>query len=164
MSSSDAATPQSSPPQTFDVIIVGAGAAGLYTSLCLPKHLSIGLITKEPVSLSASDWAQGGIAAVTDPSDSSDLHIQDTLLAGVGLCDYGAVKFLVEQAPQCIQALMEMGVGFDRDHGTLALTLEAAHSRRRVLHAADTTGHALVSTLAEQVLIQKHSSAARFCA
>jgi len=151
-----AATPQLSPPQAFDVIIVGAGAAGLYTSLCLPKHLSIGLITKEPISLSASDWAQGGIAAVTDPNDSSDLHVQDTLRAGAGLCDYDAVKFLVEQAPKCIQALVEMGVGFDRHHGTLALTLEAAHSRRRVLHAADTTGHALVSTLAEQVLIQKN--------
>ena len=156
MSSSFAATPQLPSLQNFDVIIVGAGAAGLYTSLCLPKHLSIGLITKEPISLSASDWAQGGIAAVTDPNDSSDLHIKDTLSAGVGLCDYDAVKFLVEQAPKCIQALVEMGVGFDRDHGTLALTLEAAHSRRRVLHAADTTGHALVSTLAEQVLIQKN--------
>ena len=156
MSSSFAATPQLSSLQNFDVIIVGAGAAGLYTSLCLPKNLSIGLITKEPISLSASDWAQGGIAAVTDPNDSSDLHIKDTLLAGVGLCDYDAVKFLVEQAPKCIQALVEMGVGFDRDRGTLALTLEAAHSRRRVLHAADTTGHALVSTLAEQVLIQKN--------
>ena len=156
MSSSFAATPQLPSLQNFDVIIVGAGAAGLYTSLCLPKHLSIGLITKEPISLSASDWAQGGIAAVTAPNDSSDLHIKDTLSAGVGLCDYDAVKFLVEQAPKCIQALVEMGVGFDRDHGTLALTLEAAHSRRRVLHAADTTGHALVSTLAEQVLIQKN--------
>jgi L-aspartate oxidase len=157
LSLSFAATPPSlSRLQAFDVLIVGAGAAGLYTSLCLPKHLSIGLITKEPISLSASDWAQGGIAAVTDPNDSSDLHIKDTLNAGAGLCDYEAVKFLVEQAPQCIQALVEMGVGFDRDRGTLALTLEAAHSRRRVLHAADTTGRALVSTLAEQVLIQKN--------
>ena len=157
MFSSFAATPHPlSSLQAFDVLIIGAGAAGLYTSLCLPKHLSIGLITKEPISLSASDWAQGGIAAVIDPNDSSDLHIKDTLNAGVGLCDYDAVKFLVEQAPQCIQSLVEMGVGFDRDRGTLALTLEAAHSRRRVLHAADTTGRALVSTLAEQVLIQKN--------
>ncbi|MBM0740203.1 L-aspartate oxidase [Phormidium sp. CLA17] len=156
MSSSFAATSQLPPLQAFDVLIVGAGAAGLYTSLCLPKHLSIGLITKEPISLSASDWAQGGIAAVIDPNDSSDLHIKDTLIAGAGLCDYDAVKFLVERAPQCIRALVEMGVGFDRHHGTLALTLEAAHSRRRVLHAADTTGRALVSTLAEQVLIQKN--------
>lgn len=139
-------------PPDFDVLIIGAGAAGLYTALCLPKHLRIGLISKEPLSLSASDWAQGGIAAVTDPQDSTTCHIEDTLKAGAGLCDYDAVKFLVEQAPACIQSLIDMGVSFDRHGDTLALTLEAAHSRRRVLHAADSTGRAVVSTLAEQVL------------
>ncbi|MDX2243561.1 MAG: L-aspartate oxidase [Leptolyngbyaceae cyanobacterium bins.302] len=139
-------------PQYFDVLVIGAGAAGLYTTLCLPHHLSIGLVTKEPLSLSASDWAQGGIAAVVDPQDSTDSHIEDTLKAGVGLCDYGAVKFLVEQAPACIRSLLEMGVAFDRHGNDLALTLEAAHSHRRVLHAADSTGRAVVSTLATQVL------------
>ncbi|WP_242036732.1 L-aspartate oxidase [Leptolyngbya sp. FACHB-321] len=143
------------PPQ-FDVIIVGAGAAGLYTALCLPDHLQIGLLTKDTLSLSASDWAQGGIAAVTDPEDSPALHLADTLQAGAGLCDYEAVKFLVEQAPECIQALVGMGVAFDRHDGTLALTLEAAHSRRRVLHAADTTGREVVSTLTAQVLRRKN--------
>ncbi|HEY9655129.1 MAG TPA: FAD-dependent oxidoreductase, partial [Crinalium sp.] len=143
------------PPQ-FDVIIVGAGAAGLYTALCLPDHLQIGLLTKDTLSLSASDWAQGGIAAVTDPADSPALHLADTLQAGAGLCDYEAVKFLVEQAPECIQALVGMGVAFDRHEGTLALTLEAAHSRRRVLHAADTTGREVVSTLTAQVLRRKN--------
>ncbi len=136
----------------FDVLVVGAGAAGLYTALCLPSHLRVGLITKDTLSLSASDWAQGGIAAVTDPEDALDLHITDTLQAGAGLCDYRAVKFLVEQAPACIQQLVGLGVGFDRHQGRLALTLEAAHSRRRVLHAADTTGRAVVSTLTAQVL------------
>ncbi len=143
-------------PTDIDVLVVGAGAAGLYTCLCLPDHLAIALITKEPLSLSASDWAQGGIAAVTDPQDSPDLHIQDTLNAGAGLCDYQAVKFLVEHAPECIRSLVELGVGFDRHHGVLALTLEAAHSRRRVLHAADTTGRAVVSTLAAHVLSRKN--------
>ena len=143
------------PPQ-FDVIIVGAGAAGLYSALCLPGHLQIGLLTKDTLSLSASDWAQGGIAAVTDPADSPALHLVDTLQAGAGLCDYDAVKFLVEQAPECIQALVGMGVAFDRHDGTLALTLEAAHSRRRVLHAADTTGREVVSTLTTQVLRRKN--------
>jgi L-aspartate oxidase len=138
------------------VIIVGAGAAGLYTALCLPDHLQIGLLTKDTLSLSASDWAQGGIAAVTDPADSPALHLADTLQAGAGLCDYEAVKFLVEQAPECIQALVGMGVAFDRHDGTLALTLEAAHSRRRVLHAADTTGREVVSTLTAQVLRRKN--------
>ena len=140
----------------FDVVVVGAGAAGLYTALCLPSHLQIGLITKDALSRSASDWAQGGIAAVIDPHDSTTLHLEDTLKAGAGLCDYDAVKFLVENAATCIQKLVEMGVAFDRQGADLALTLEAAHSRRRVLHAADTTGRAVVTTLIEQVLSRKN--------
>jgi L-aspartate oxidase len=140
----------------FDVLVIGAGAAGLYTALCLPSHLRVGLITKDTPSLSASDWAQGGIAAVIDRDDSPQLHLADTLRAGAGLCDYGAVKFLVERASDCIHALVEMGVAFDRQNGELALTLEAAHSRRRVLHAADTTGRAVVSTLTKQVLERKN--------
>jgi L-aspartate oxidase len=136
----------------FDVLVVGAGAAGLYSALCLPSHLQVGLISKDKLSRSASDWAQGGIAAVVDPEDSSALHIADTLKAGAGLCDYDAVKFLVEEAPHCIQSLVDLGVAFDREGADLALTLEAAHSRRRVLHAADTTGRAVVSTLTNHVL------------
>jgi L-aspartate oxidase len=139
-------------PEQFDVIVVGAGAAGLYTALCLPSHLRVALITKNTLALSASDWAQGGIAAVIAPDDSTILHIQDTLKAGAGLCDCGAVKFLIEHAAACIANLVDMGVAFDRQHGDLAMTLEAAHSRRRVLHAADTTGRAVVTTLIEQVL------------
>jgi L-aspartate oxidase len=136
----------------FDVVVVGAGAAGLYTALCLPERLKVAVITKGELSLSASDWAQGGIAAVVDPQDSTELHLADTLRAGVGLCDHAAVKDLVEQASDCIQTLCDMGVAFDRTEGKLALTLEAAHSRRRVLHAADTTGRAVVSILLEQVM------------
>jgi len=134
------------------VAIVGGGAAGLYAALCLPAHLRVALIAKESLSISASDWAQGGIAAVMAPDDSFALHIADTLQAGAGLCDVPAVQFLVETAPQCIQALIDLGVAFDRNEGQLAMTLEAAHSRRRVLHAADTTGRAVVSILAAHVL------------
>ncbi|BAS55971.1 MULTISPECIES: L-aspartate oxidase [Leptolyngbya] len=136
----------------YDVLVVGAGAAGLYTALCLPSQYRVGLITKDSVARSASDWAQGGIAAVIDPQDSTDLHIADTLSAGAGLCDVDAVTFLVEHAADCIHNLVDLGVAFDRHHNQLALTLEAAHSRRRVLHAADTTGRAVVSVLAERVL------------
>jgi L-aspartate oxidase len=139
-------------PDPFDVLIVGGGAAGLYTALCLPSTLRIGLITKDTLSVSASDWAQGGIAAAIAPEDSPKLHVEDTLKAGAGLCDLQAVQLLVEQAPECVRSLVEMGVAFDRKGDDLALTLEAAHSRRRVLHAADTTGRAMVSTLAAQVL------------
>jgi L-aspartate oxidase len=136
----------------FDVLVVGAGAAGLYTALCLPESLKIGLITKETISLSASDWAQGGIAAAVSPSDSPKLHVEDTLKAGAGLCDLAAVEFLAQNASACINSLVDLGVAFDR-HGTnLALTLEAAHSRHRVLHAADTTGREVTTTLANQVL------------
>ncbi|WP_066377270.1 MULTISPECIES: L-aspartate oxidase [unclassified Anabaena] len=139
-------------PSEFDVLVVGAGAAGLYTALCLPESLRVGLITKETVNLSASDWAQGGIAAAVAPDDSPTLHIEDTLQAGAGLCDVAAVKFLAEHAPKCIQSLVNLGVAFDRHGKALALTLEAAHSRHRVLHAADTTGREVTTTLTAQVL------------
>ncbi len=139
-------------PSQFDVLVVGAGAAGLYTALCLPEYLQVGLITKETVSLSASDWAQGGIAAAIAPEDSPSLHIEDTIEAGAGLCDRPAVEFLAQQAPSCIQSLLNLGVAFDRHGKALALTLEAAHSRNRVLHAADTTGREVTTTLTAQVL------------
>jgi L-aspartate oxidase len=139
-------------PETYDILVVGAGAAGLYTALCIPQQFQVGLINKDHLTLSASDWAQGGIAAAISPEDSPQLHLEDTLKAGAGLCDPEAVQFLVEHAPECIHRLVEMGVSFDRHNRELALTLEAAHSRHRVLHAADTTGRAVVSILTEKVL------------
>ena len=143
-------------PSQFDVLVVGAGAAGLYTALCLPESLRVGLITKETVALSASDWAQGGIAAAIAPEDSPTLHIEDTIQAGAGLCDRTAVEFLAQHAPSCIQSLVNLGVAFDRHGKALALTLEAAHSRRRVLHAADTTGREVTTTLTAQVLLRQN--------
>ena len=143
------------PPQ-FDVLVVGGGAAGLYSALCLPTTLQIGLITKDTLSVSASDWAQGGIAAAIAPDDTPELHIADTLKAGAGLCDRKAVEVLVREARECIQNLTQMGVAFDRKDDQLAMTLEAAHSRRRVLHAADTTGRAVVTTLATKVLAKSN--------
>lgn len=136
----------------FDVVVVGSGAAGLYGALCLPNDLKVALITKDQLNTGASDWAQGGIAAAISPEDSPKLHLDDTLKAGAGLCDRNAVQFLVEHAADSIESLVEMGVAFDRHQSQLSMTLEAAHSRPRVLHAADTTGRAIVATLAQQVL------------
>ncbi|MBE9241073.1 L-aspartate oxidase [Synechocystis salina] len=135
----------------FDVVVVGSGAAGLYACLCLPSHYRVALVTKAELKTGASDWAQGGIAAAIAPTDSSQAHYEDTLAAGAGLCDGEAVDFLVNHAPQAIAELVQFGVSFDRHGQDLALTLEAAHSQPRVLHAADTTGRAIVSTLMEQV-------------
>jgi L-aspartate oxidase len=130
---------------------VGSGAAGLYAALCLPSSLKVCLISKTDLKTGASDWAQGGIAAALSPLDSPILHYEDTLKAGVGLCEPEAVEFLVNHAQEAIKALVELGVNFDRHGEELAMTLEAAHSRPRVLHAADRTGRAIVSILAAQV-------------
>ncbi|MGF1480605.1 MAG: L-aspartate oxidase [Cyanophyceae cyanobacterium] len=138
----------------FDVLVVGTGAAGLYAALCLPARWRVALITKDTLHTGASDWAQGGIAAAISPADSPQLHREDTLKAGGGLCDRAAVQFLVDRAAAAIASLVDLGVAFDRQGAQLAMTLEAAHSHPRVLHAADTTGRAIVSTLTERVLEQ----------
>jgi len=145
-------------PDHFDVIIVGSGAAGLYAALKLPAELRICLITKDKLKKGASDWAQGGIAAAIAPNDSPVLHLEDTLKAGAGLCDRTAVQYLVENAVTSIRSLLEMGVEFDRHNDELAMTLEAAHSFPRVLHAADTTGRAIVSILRQRVIESEHIS------
>ena len=139
-------------PASTDVVIVGTGAAGLYAALCIPSQYSVCLLTKETLNVGASDWAQGGIAAAIAPTDSTQAHLEDTLRAGAGLCDRAAVEFLVDQAPAAIEQLVRFGVAFDRHGDQLALTTEAAHSHPRVLHAADTTGRAIVSILTERVL------------
>jgi L-aspartate oxidase len=139
----------------WDVVVVGSGAAGLMTCLELPKDLRVLLLSKQFNPRSASRWAQGGIAAVTRPEDSPDSHIADTLRAGAGLCDQQAVDLLVRQAPACVERLLALGMAFDREDGRLSTTLEAAHSHRRVLHAQDRTGGALVDALERHVQERK---------
>jgi L-aspartate oxidase len=136
----------------WDVVVIGSGAAGLMTCLELPEELSVLLLSKTATPPSASRWAQGGIAAVTGADDSFASHIEDTLRAGAGLCDPAAVELLVRQAPGCVERLLALGMDFDRNGGGLSTTLEAAHSHRRVLHAQDRTGGALVDALEREAL------------
>ncbi len=130
-----------------DVLIIGSGAAGLAAALYLPESLRIAVISKLNLDSSATDWAQGGIAAVTHPADSEQDHIQDTLTAGAGLCHEPAVVHTVYHAREAIAQLERWGVRFDREDNDFHLTQEGGHSFRRVLHVADATGHAVASNL-----------------
>ncbi len=138
-----------------DILLIGGGAAGLSLALRLAENHSIALISKGIIEEGSSYYAQGGIAAVIDESDSIDSHIQDTLDAGAGLCDPDVVSFVVERGKQNIDWLIERGVPFTRqvaDHpkSGFHLTREGGHSHRRIIHAADATGRALTTTLANQ--------------
>ena len=148
------AQPRSSdriPSGPWDVVVIGAGAAGLMTCLDLPPEFKVLLLNRNTGRRSSSRWAQGGIAAVTRKEDSADSHAEDTVLAGAGLCDGDAVRLLVQEAPHCVERLEQLGMAFDRDQDGLATTLEAAHSHRRVLHVQDRTGRALVDVLRDRV-------------
>ena len=140
----------------WDVIVIGAGAAGLMASLELPENLNVLLLNRNTSKVSSSRWAQGGIASVIRPDDSFELHIEDTLKAGDGLCDIKAVEMLVREAPNCVDNLQRLGMIFDKNLDQLSTTLEAAHSCRRVLHVKDRTGRALVEVLEDHVESKKN--------
>jgi L-aspartate oxidase len=144
------------PINNWDVIVVGAGAAGLMTCLELPASLKVLLLNRNTSKVSSSRWAQGGIASVIRQDDSFDLHAHDTLKAGDGLCDFQAVEMLVKEAPGCVDRLQNLGMIFDQSSDQLATTLEAAHSRRRVLHVKDRTGRALVEVLEDHIENKKN--------
>ena len=138
----------------FDVAIVGSGLAGLSVALHLAQTRSVAIISKRALKDGASSWAQGGIAAVLDSGDSHDQHIADTLVAGAGLCDEGATRYIVENGRAAIEWLIEQGVPFTRDASAelgFHLTREGGHSQRRIIHAADATGHAVQVTLEQKV-------------
>jgi L-aspartate oxidase len=138
----------------FDVAIVGSGLAGLSVALHLAQTRTVAIISKRALLDGASNWAQGGIAAVLDSGDSHAEHIADTLVAGAGLCDETATRYIVEHGREAIEWLIEQGVPFTRDPQAemgFHLTREGGHSQRRIIHAADATGHAVQVTLEEKV-------------
>ena len=161
-----------------DVLIIGSGAAGLSVALNLEKHVKVAVISKGSLPSGSTLYAQGGIAAVLDNTDTVESHIQDTLVAGAGLCHEDAVKFTVENGKESIEWLISQGVGFTEEgtsndpdlkqsstqHQTNTrdpkttdtrryhLTKEGGHSHRRIIHAADATGHAVSSSLCDRVI------------
>jgi len=135
-----------------DVLIIGSGAAGLSLALRLPPALRIAVLSKGSLTEASTYYAQGGVAAVLDETDSTEMHVQDTLIAGAGLCHLDAVEFTVENGPEAIRWLVEQGVRFTLDEADhLHLTREGGHSHRRIIHAADATGYAISTTLVKRV-------------
>lgn len=140
----------------FDYVIVGSGIAGLYTALLANAHGKVLVITKGSIDDCNTKHAQGGIAAPIGRNDSPEIHYRDTLAAGAGLCDEEAVRILTDEAADRISDLVNFGVPFDTLEGTIALTMEGAHSVPRVLHAGgDATGAHIEDTLSKQVRTSK---------
>ncbi|NCB39725.1 MAG: L-aspartate oxidase, partial [Erysipelotrichia bacterium] len=142
---------------SFDVLIMGSGAAGLSLAIRLADHCRVAVVCKEILRENSTIHAQGGIAAVLETTDSFSSHIRDTLIAGAGLCDPEAVKFTVENAPECIRWLLDLGIDFTRNETGADtgyhLTKEGGHSHRRIIHSADSTGKNL-----EEILIKTAKS------
>ena len=143
---------QPSSEHVSDVLIVGSGAAGLSLALRLAQHCKVTVLSKGPLNEGATFYAQGGIAAVFDETDSIASHVDDTLIAGAGLCDKDAVEFIASNARHCVQWLIDQGVLFDTETNSQGeeryhLTREGGHSHRRILHAADATGKEVETTL-----------------
>ncbi|MFZ9035126.1 MAG: L-aspartate oxidase [Francisellaceae bacterium] len=140
----------------YDVLIIGAGTAGLTAALKLAEKYRVAIICKSSLGDGSSLYAQGGIAAVMDEKDSIEAHIEDTMIAGDGLCNEKAVRFTVEHAKDAVMWLVDQGVRFtlsdeDPDQNSFHLTREGGHSFRRILHAKDATGKAVQKTLTQKV-------------
>lgn len=135
----------------FDFIVVGSGLAGLTFALHACRHGDVCVLTKGQISDSNTSWAQGGIAAAVGEADSWRLHEEDTLIAGAGLSDPDAVRFLVQSAPEAIRWLTSLGARFDANGDSLALGLEGGHSQHRIVHRGDTTGWEVENTVVRAV-------------
>ncbi|MFA5970556.1 MAG: L-aspartate oxidase [Sphingomonas sp.] len=130
-------------PHQSDILIIGSGAAGLTAALNLADDFKVTVLAKGGLNEGSTNWAQGGIAAVLEPGDTFESHIEDTVVAGAGLNDPATVEFVVENAPRAIARLAELGVPFNTEGNALHLTREGGHSHRRIVHVDDATGHAV---------------------
>ncbi|HEV3118773.1 MAG TPA: L-aspartate oxidase [Gemmataceae bacterium] len=143
--------PKQTPHFFTDILVIGAGIAGLRAALEVPANLEVLVVTKDEIQQSNSNYAQGGIAGVMSPEDRFENHIEDTLTAGAGLCDRDIVEMVVREAPQQIADLIRWGTHFDEEDGQIALTREGGHSHRRIVHAlGDATGHEVMRAIIEQ--------------
>lgn len=132
----------------FDFLVLGSGVAGLTFALKVADLGSVAIVTKKASAESNTNWAQGGVAAVVDPNDTVEAHVEDTLVAGAGLCDEEAVRIVVTEGPQRVQELIDLGARFSRDpDGDLSLGREGGHSAHRIVHAADATGREIERAL-----------------
>src|SRR5215472_1719629 len=150
--------PKDTPHLFTDILVIGAGIAGVRAALEVPPDQRVLLVTKGRLDQSNSAWAQGGIAGVMAPEDTFENHIEDTLAAG-GLCDRGVVEHVVREAPKQIHDLIRFGTQFDLEGGQLALAREGGHSHRRVVHAlGDATGAEVMRALIEAARRQPNIS------
>ncbi|MEO3739370.1 L-aspartate oxidase [Kosakonia oryzendophytica] len=148
---------KTTPEFSCDVLVIGSGAAGLSVALRLAAQHRVIVLSKGPISEGSTFYAQGGIAAVFDETDSIESHVEDTLIAGAGIVDRQAAEFVAGNARQCVQWLIDQGVLFDTEvtangEPGYHLTREGGHSHRRILHAADATGKEVENTLVSQAL------------
>ncbi|UZK65542.1 L-aspartate oxidase [Sphingomonas sp. M1-B02] len=130
-----------------EILVIGSGAAGLTAALNLASRFKVTVLAKGGFNEGSTAWAQGGIAAVLEPGDTFDSHIEDTMIAGAGLNDRATVEFVVENAPKAIARLGELGVPFNTEGNALHLTREGGHSHRRIVHVDDATGWAVQEAL-----------------
>jgi L-aspartate oxidase len=149
--------PKQTPHFFTDILIIGAGIAGLRAALAIPDSFDVLVVTKDKIQQSNSTYAQGGIAGVLSPEDRFENHIEDTLTAGGGLCHRDIVEMVVHEAPAQIATLIDWGTHFDEEHGQLALTREGGHSHRRIVHAlGDATGFEVMRAIIQRARQMPH--------
>jgi L-aspartate oxidase len=138
--------------ERYDFLVIGSGVAGLSFALKAAAHGTVAVVTKKESAESNTNYAQGGIAAVMDPTDDVEAHIRDTLIAGAGLCDEEVVRIVATEGPERVRELMAFGADFDTNaDGSLHLGMEGGHSAHRIVHAADATGREIEHTLLSAV-------------